>query len=254
MNQNISKEALEYLVGVGKEVETAKAQPIVMEIKGETYVFYDGSYTRFDEMDQKPAPSVFTAYTLDGLIEWIKQDVNGFFSGEERCIVSVVSPTKVVVMTPCKGVNNKAQMLAQCEYLPPRIRFDTYLDSEDFGIMIQTSFMDDENQRIVLQIARNLVEEQSEQTADDGISQRITIKQGIQAVDSAIFKNPAYLRPLRTFTEVCQPCSPFVVRFKEGKQAALFEADGGKWKVEAVQNIGAYLSMRLSEQNVVIIA
>ena len=48
--------------------------------------------------------------------------------------------------------------------------------------------------------------------------------------------------------------SPFVVRFKEGKRAAIFEADGGQWQVEAVRRVGAYLRERLTDCNVVVIA
>ena len=36
-----------------------------------------------------------------------------------------------------------------------------------------------------------------------------------------------------------------MVRFKEGKRAAIFEADGGQWQVEAVRRVGAYLRERL---------
>lgn len=254
-NEVMSKDALEYLVDLGKEVNSKENEPQIIEIKGQTYVCLNGRLTRFTEMNALPAPSVFTAYTLDALIEWIKEDVNGFFrDSETRCIVRVTNPNLVEVLTPCTGIENRMQQLAWCSYLAPEIHFDTFMDSEDFAIMIQTNFTEDDNQRVVLQIARNLVEDKSEQTADDGISQRVTIKQGVQAVDSAVFKNPAYLRPLRTFTEVEQPCSPFIVRFKEGKQGAIFEADGGKWKTAAVQTVGRYLEEKLYGMNVVVIA
>lgn len=254
-NEMMSREALKYLVELGERVNSKEREPLILEIKGQTYVCLNGRLERYTEMDALPAPSMFAAYTLDGLIDWIKEDVNGFFKQPEvRCIVRVSSPTEVEVLTPCMGTENKMQRLAKCSYLAPEIKFDKFIDSEDFAIMIQTNFIEDDYQKVVLQIARNLVEDHSEQTADDGISQRVTIKQGVQAVDSAVFKNPAYLRPLRTFTEVEQPCSPFIIRFKEGKQGAIFEADGGKWKTVAVQTIGEYLKTRLYGCNVVVIA
>ena len=253
-NEMPNKEALEYLVEIGKTINKAESTPEIHKIEGQTYVCINGRMERYVEKDE-PAPSVLEAYTLDGLIEWIKADVNGFFKDPEvKCIVRVASPTAVEVLTPCCGPENKMKQLAKCFYIAPKIIFDSYMDSEEFGIMIQTNFVEDDNQKVVLQLARNLIEDNSEQTADDGISQRVTIKQGIQAVDSVVFKNPAYLRPLRTFTEIDQPVSPFVIRFKEGKKAAIFEADGGKWKNVAVRTIGDYLRWQLSEQNVVVIA
>ena len=253
-NEMFDKDSLKFLVEVGKEIAEARNKPEIHVIKGETYVCLNGRMERYVEKDT-PAPDVIDIYTLDGLIEWIKTDVNGFFKDPAvKCIVRVASPTAVEVLTPCGGATNSMKQLARCEYAAPKIHFDTYIDSETFGIMIQTNFVEDEYQKVVLQLARNLVEDNSEQTADDGISQRVTVKQGIQAVDSVVFKNPAYLRPLRTFTEIEQPVSPFVIRFKEGKNAAIFQADGGKWKNVAVRSIGDYLRWALSDQNVVVIA
>ena len=101
-----------------------------------------------------------------------------------------------------------------------------------------------------MRVVNNMTEEQSMQVSDDGVSQRVMVKSGVQEVDKTIFKNPAYLRPMRTFTEVEQVESPFVVRFKEGKRAAIFEADGGQWQVEAVRRVGAYLRDSLRKENV----
>lgn len=53
------------------------------------------------------------------------------------------------------------------------------------------------------------------------------------------------LRPYRTFREVEQPASEFVFRLRslngEVPWCALFEADGGKWKLDAVLKIKAWL-------------
>lgn len=60
--------------------------------------------------------------------------------------------------------------------------------------------------------------------------------------------------PLRTFYEVEQPSSPFVLRFSENAKVALFEGDGGAWKLEAVENIKKWLRTKLYGENVHIIA
>jgi hypothetical protein len=57
---------------------------------------------------------------------------------------------------------------------------------------------------------------------------------------------------------VQQPESLFVFRLQSGPRAALFEADGGAWKVEAMDTIHAYLKENLKAEieagKVVIIA
>jgi len=67
-------------------------------------------------------------------------------------------------------------------------------------------------------------------------------------------KNPVTLTPYRTFREVAQPVSPFVLRFNEDAQAALFTGDGSVWKLEAVGLIAEYLRHNLLGYNVKVIA
>ena len=50
--------------------------------------------------------------------------------------------------------------------------------------------------------------------------------------------------------EVDQPVSPFVLRLRGGgngslPSCALFEADGGKWRLAAIENVKAWLASRL---------
>lgn len=54
------------------------------------------------------------------------------------------------------------------------------------------------------------------------------------------------LRPYRTFREVEQPASRFVLRLQSGQgdgmpKAALFEADGGAWRLTAIEAIARWL-------------
>ena len=58
------------------------------------------------------------------------------------------------------------------------------------------------------------------------------------------------LAPYRTFPDVAQPESTFILRMKGGSEhqaptAALFEADGGKWALMAVERIAEHLSIEL---------
>ena len=45
-----------------------------------------------------------------------------------------------------------------------------------------------------------------------------------------------------------QPTSAFVFRIDKAGRCALFEADGGIWKNEAMENIKDYLEEKLSEE------
>ncbi len=251
--QNL-KEALEYLVDTGFSLRKAQQTPTVLDINDRKYLFHNGTCEEIDETDGYQ-PDNLPVYTLSGLVEWIHADPDRLFADKDHpCIARVEDPCGVTVLSQLTPVRQVRYHIATCRYDAPRVRYNDYLDAEDFGIMLQTNFIEDENRNVVLRIARNLTEEQSAQTADDGVSQRVTFKSGVKEVDSAVFRNPAFLRPLRAFPEIDQPSSPFVVRFKEGHLAAIFEADGGAWKNEAVKRTGAWLKERLADTNVIVIA
>jgi hypothetical protein len=56
------------------------------------------------------------------------------------------------------------------------------------------------------------------------------------------------LAPYRTFVEVTQPESDFVFRMQNGPRCALFEADGGAWKLTAMRHIKEYLQAALEKE------
>ncbi len=70
------------------------------------------------------------------------------------------------------------------------------------------------------------------------------------------------LAPFRTFSEIAQPESPFVLRMKQRNptpesliaDSALIEADGGAWRPVAIAAIGAYLRDALALESVTILA
>ncbi len=257
INPETARAETEFLVNVGKEISDAKQQPIIEDINGEKYLFYRGQYNRVKpsdpEEDRQPSP--FKAFSLHGLIDYIKADVDAMFGDpERRHIVRVSDVNKVEVITPVTGFYKKRYAIAYCEALVPAIPFNQYLDAEDFQIMVQTRFRETENRALVLKLSGSLRSEQNMQTADDGVSQKVTINKGVATAADVTVKNPVELFPLRTFYEVEQPASPFVLRFNENAEAALFEGDGGAWKLKAVQNIKDWLEAELAGYNVEIIA
>lgn len=248
------------LINIGADAQEARIraneEPKVVMAYGRQHLFRDGKLTLIDEPEpvREYYPDVFRPFTLDGLVDWLKADTDKFFTPDHpAALVVVESPTQVSVYSEIHGEKKERIKYASCRYDAPDIMLNRFVDAEMLAVNIQTCFIQDEYRDTVLRIVNNMREEQSMQTSDDGISQRVNIKTGVTEIDSTIFKNPAWLCPMRTFTEVMQPASSFVVRFKEGKQAALFEADGGKWKTEAVQTIADYLKEALKGLNMVVI-
>lgn len=245
---------MEYLVNTGRRAREAEETPQVVNILGETYTAYKGRLERV-----KPAraekPDVFEAFSLSGLVDFIKTDVDGMFNEKDyRHTVRVVNTRRVEVLTPMYGYYKERDVVAECDALVPDIPFGKFMDVDEFQIMLQSRFEDSTNRALVLQLSGSLRSEQSNQIADDGVSQKVTIKRGVATADDVTVKNPVTLRPLRTFYEVEQPESPFILRFNENANAALFEGDGGAWKLRAVENIRSWLVAKLAGCNVEVIA
>ena len=80
-------------------------------------------------------------------------------------------------------------------------QFDSYYDQERFLIELQANFMETEDLQALMQVAGNIKSGTTANYSDDGISQKTTIKAGVELSD-VIVPNPAALRPYRTFAEI----------------------------------------------------
>lgn len=79
---------------------------------------------------------------------------------------------------------------------------------------------------------------------DNGITQQVKVQTGIQLAGMENIRPIVRLEPYRTFPEIDQPESDFLLRVKDD-QVGIFEADGGMWKLYAKTLIKAYLENEL---------
>lgn len=126
--------------------------------------------------------------------------------------------------------------------------FGRFLNREEFAIGLQSQFVQNEDQQGIVKLCSNLEVSTVAMAEDDGISQRTTVKQGVTLKETVTVKGRVSLKPYRTFREIEQPASEFIFRLKSKDGAvpdcALFEADGGKWKLDAVLAIKAWLEAK----------
>ena len=82
---------------------------------------------------------------------------------------------------------------------------------------------------------------------DNGIATSVVTKTGVALQTNESIRPIVSLRPYRTFQEVEQPASQFLIRINE--RGILFtEADGGMWKLKARETVKAYFEERLSDE------
>ena len=235
------KKALEYIVGM--------SSPNVREIDGETY-----SDKPLHRISYVPRASSIEMGTLSSLIDYIKSGVDIF---PEKMIIQVLSPT-YVAMYSALDAERKREYVVEVKANVPAFGFNQFVDHESFCIGVQSKFMDDNgfnavnDKALLLKFAGTVESGSLAEYGDDGVSQKATVKTGIASKGEALVPNPVTLKPFRTFVEVCQPISSFIFRMKEDKyskgiQCALYEADGGAWKIDAMENIKNYLVNELAE-------
>ncbi|KKO51982.1 hypothetical protein [Paenibacillus sp. DMB20] len=179
---------------------------------------------------------------LQGIVDYLKNN----FDEKLPVIVHVISPTQVHVVTEFNRDLSRSTLI-EATALLPEINFGRFHDVENFNILLQSCFVDTEFKHRVLAIVGNVVDEKVVTVGDNGISQQVTAKAGIATVEPVVLPNPVWLKPYRTFVEIEQPESAFVFRMKDGPSAALFEADGGAWKLDAIERIKLYFNQELEQ-------
>jgi hypothetical protein len=203
---------------------------------------------------REPLPITLKLNTLTGLIDYVNRGADAVTADDNGLMIHVVNERQVDVVSGIFGRAEQrrsyASATADAVLSKSDFRFGEFYDCESFVIKLLSLFEGFEGRAAVLKIVGNIKEENVRQTGDDGITQTVTAKSGIARVEEVAVPNPVFLAPFRTFREVTQPLSPFVLRMKQGREnglptVALFEADGGKWKLDAIQFIREYLEEKV---------
>lgn len=227
------KEALQYIVGLGKAEEHV--------INGACYS--DKPLHRIDTY--YPKADAIEMHTLTSLVDYIKSEVDEM---PPRMIVEVKSPTEVELYSQLDP-NRDRESLVVASARVPGFEFDRFVEHEKFYINLQSKFIPSDDRELILKFAGTVEAGSVSEYGDDGVTQKATIKTGLASKGDAIVPNPVCLRPYRTFLEVEQPESAFVFRMKQDSygsvMCAIFEADGGAWKMDATQAIKEYLQREL---------
>lgn len=211
---------------------------------------------------KEPEPAPIQTRTLLSIKEYLNEDVDGLLVGQDakRLIIHIVSENEVLVISKLLKPfeQRKNYMVAKCD---PKLmfQFGKFYDAEHFVIALQSLFVYDEEVAKVLCVSGNIQDGFIRRTSDDGISQTVRTKTGVTTKAEVKVPNPVTLRPYRTFSEVEQPASKFVFRMRSvgddrPPEMALFEADGGAWKNDAMKNIHDYFAREFPTEPIVILS
>jgi len=211
-----------------------------------TYQIGDKTFASDDLVEIRPivdSPSQVSLFSLDGIVKMIVSEAKKLPSpifiqikayNEVRAF-STYGDDRFTRHELCKATPNDI----------PGFK-EGWWSYEQAMIALRSIFEQTDDTEYLLGLLSKITDENSVTTEDNGLSQSVQVRQGIQMVGRETVKSRVKLRPYRTFLEIQQPESEFLVRVKEGGQIGLFEADGGMWKLGAREGIRDYFTKELA--------
>ena len=236
------KEALEYLVGLGR--------PVTHSVFGRIYS------TQPLHPVKEPVPATIDVTTLSALVSYVACDCDTIIKAGkiDRMTAHIESPTCVKLYAPASGDFKVRPELLCARPILREFPFGKYISGEEMVVYLQTCFVRNAGDWVkVLAVAGNVSAGATRDYADDGISQAVTVRSGVVSKADVAMPNPVQLAPFRTFPEIEQPLSSFVFRARSNgpdsaPSFALFESDGGAWRLEAMDRIAGWLGAESNRQ------
>ncbi|MCR5621380.1 MAG: hypothetical protein K6G18_05945 [Treponema sp.] len=197
----------------------------------------------------EPEAAGLEVFSLDSLCEFYNKGLAD--EPKEELSAVVTGPACVSLMGGLAGMLRKRSCFVKATIGGVKeFSFGRFLDQESFAIEFRSLMQpkDGDDSAYVLSYTGRLRGGTTVTTEDDGITQTGTVSRGVSGklLDKETVKPIVRLSPYRTFRELEQPESEFLFRVKldgdGGPKAALFEADGGAWRLEAMRRIKEYIA------------
>jgi len=193
-------------------------------------------------------------HSLSGLVDYIKANKDEVKMQDSMLIVESFQGVSLVTRQEGKFME-RLYVATSTPVETEKFRFGNWMDTEQFIIQLRSRFEDGEDMEKVVSYASRVVVGETVETEDDGVGQTTVTKKNGSGTVKAKETAPAvvYLRPYRTFPELDQVCSPFLLRMRnEDNKAsfALFEADGGSWQNLAMNKIKEMLQKQLPQMTI----
>ena len=195
-----------------------------------------------------PSPARYSVDTLEALVKLIRTE------GVDQApllYVRVDSARRVVVDSTYTGRDYALYSrlpLYEAVSDVPSITVNQKMSQEQAVVELQSLYAVTEDRDYLLSLLSRIDVNQGVSSVDNGISQEVSVKTGAVLKEQTMVQPIVHLQPYRTFLEVEQPASDFLLRLDKEGHPALYEADGGAWKLEAKRSIAAYLAEKLADQ------
>ena len=228
------------------------AQPIVKEIDGKTYsINRAGEITEI--LPQLFHPDTLPLNSLDALVKLVTTEA----AKSAKAPIYITVPNHLTVR--CFTQPDPAQRFFRQVFYEvsatdvPGWESGSKLSFEEMQIAMRTRFQDSVDSEYVMKLLSDISTGAKITFNDNGIATTVVTAKGVALQGATQIKPIVILKPYRTFQEVEQPESTFLIRISE-RGISFTEADGGMWKLKARETIKAFLEERLADTGNVIVA
>lgn len=231
-----------------KNLERVIAQGLFKDVGDLTFGRNGGG--NLEPLIFEPDPDPVVVHTLTGLVDYIKANVDALDLADHLIVVE--SPSRVVLCSAIGGRRRKRDIILEAE-LDNKLEtynFGRYQEVEPFIVSMNSLFEESEDRDRLVHYASRVRGGTSFSLADDGVTQIADVSKGVSGALTGKETAPkiVHLKPFRTFRDIEQPMGTFLFRLKlidtenHVVGACLYEADGGRWRNDAIINIKNYLA------------
>lgn len=219
-------------------------QPIIQQVGGSTFAINGDGNAR----EIRPTidhPDTLPLHSLEALVKLVQTE-----AAQIDAPLYITVPNHLTVR--CFGQPDASARYFRQVYYEARATDvpgfqNGFREFEKAIIELRSQFAPGEGVDYLLDLLSRVSKEDGVTTNDNGVSQTVEARQGIALKTTVQLKPRIPLRPFRTFQEVEQPESEFLLRLDEEGNIGLFEADGEMWKLTARQTVKAFLESKLAD-------
>lgn len=215
------------------------ANPRTYEVDGSVYASKELVFVQ----DKKPIPASIDVTGLDSICKLVQNEADHVGL---QIFVQVKDHKTVSVFTSLDGDEDRLY-LYRCVADVPGVTMGRFIPYENAVIELRSLYIPNDDSDYLLKLLSSISSESKVTSTDNGVTQKVEAKSGIALSSMVEIKPRVTLQPFRTFIEVAQPESEFLLRVSERGEIGLFPADGGVWKLEATRNIAGYFEEKLHD-------
>lgn len=235
------KEALQYILD-GMRPET-------QDLCGRAYVITPSGA---QEVIETPiVPATLQLHSLDSIVKMIRTEAIHLADANTPALfVNIPSPTNVTCFSQPDFTQRcvRAVFYSASATDVPGWDAKVTLGFEEAQIALRTRFQETGDSLYAMKLVNDISLGAKVIYNDNGVATTVTTKSGVSLQTNEAIRPIVKLRPYRTFQEVEQPESTFLIRIND-RGISFIEADGGMWRLTARNTIKAFLAAFFCEEN-----